>query len=143
MAKKEKKVKEELIKESDTNSFGVDIFKPMTLSQIKKIGTDNDPCFGKSYDLSTRECKQCGESELCSIKFSIYMNKVRKKENVNNDFKDIELEIDKEAMFKKIKKLKSKGKEKNQIIKSLMKMGDNVTEQMAKLVYRKYIKSIK
>ena len=30
------------------------------------MGTNGDPCFGIEYDLSTKECKLCGDSEPVS-----------------------------------------------------------------------------
>lgn len=66
MAKKQKQ--KELIKLEDT-----DILKPIDISQI---GSNGDPCFGKEYNLSTKECKMCGDSELCCIKFVELMEKI-------------------------------------------------------------------
>lgn len=68
MAKKQKQ--KELIKLEDT-----DILKPIDISQI---GSNGDPCFGKEYNLSTKECKMCGDSELCCIKFAELIGKDRK-----------------------------------------------------------------
>ena len=51
-----------------------DILKPI---DINSIGSNGDPCFGKGYDLSTEECKQCGDSELCCLKFANLMVKTR------------------------------------------------------------------
>lgn len=139
MAKKEKKNKEELQKPSENNHFGVDIFQVMTPKDVRSIGTDNDPCFGKSYDLTTSECKKCGDSELCSIAFSMKMKKERRKINVEEDFKDIELEIDKDKAFKYIRKLKKNGEDRKSIIKSLSKEFDTTTE-IAGIFYKKWRK---
>ena len=44
---------------------------PLQVIDVTKLGNvDTDPCFGKSYDLSTKECKLCGDSELCAFKMS-------------------------------------------------------------------------
>ena len=41
-----------------------DILTPIDVSTL---GTNGDPCFGIGYDLSTKECKLCGDSELCAF----------------------------------------------------------------------------
>ena len=43
---------------------GAQVLVPTNVSEI--IGTRDD-CFGKEYDLSTSECKRCGDSELCAV----------------------------------------------------------------------------
>ena len=54
---------------------GAQVLVPTNVSEI--IGTRDD-CFGKEYDLSTSECKRCGDSELCAVCFAQFMNKTRK-----------------------------------------------------------------
>lgn len=44
-----------------------DFTKPLDLSDY---GGDNDPCFGKLWDLSVSECKRCGDSGFCSVIFA-------------------------------------------------------------------------
>ena len=47
--------------------------KPKSLLEpfdVSKLGSDEDPCFGKLYDLSAPECRECGDIELCAIKLS-------------------------------------------------------------------------
>ena len=75
MAKRKKKEKAE-----------VDLLKPIN---IFELGGDADPCFGKQYDLSTDECKRCGDSELCAIATAQKLNGVRKKIEEHTEFKDI------------------------------------------------------
>ena len=65
-----KQKKNKLIKLEDTP-----ILKAI---DINSIGDNGDPCFGKEYDLSTEECRSCGDSELCCIKFAALMGKTRK-----------------------------------------------------------------
>ena len=49
-----------------------DILTPIDLTQL---GTNGDVCFGIGYDLSTKECKLCGDSELCAFKMSQNLNR--------------------------------------------------------------------
>ena len=37
---------------------------------VSKFGSEEDPCFGKAYDLSAPECQRCGDLEFCAIAFS-------------------------------------------------------------------------
>jgi hypothetical protein len=65
---------------------------PETGSQIpidiSKIGTSEDPCFGKLYEPITQECTECGDSELCSIVHMHTMGKLRTKLSKTQMFKD-------------------------------------------------------
>ncbi len=136
---KEKKVKEELQKPSNKNHFGIDIFQVITPKDISSIGTDRDPCFGKLYDLTTPECKKCGDSELCSIATAMRMKKERNKVNVEQDFKDLELEIDKDKAFRMFKKLKKNGEDRKTIIRKVAKEFDTTVE-IATVFYKKWRK---
>ena len=51
---------------------------PLEPINIAELGSNSDPCFGIGYDLSTKECKLCGDSELCAFKMSQNMNITRK-----------------------------------------------------------------
>lgn len=51
---------------------------PLEPINIAELGSNSDPCFGTGYDLSTKECKLCGDSELCAFKMSQNMNITRK-----------------------------------------------------------------
>lgn len=92
-----------------------DILKPI---DINSIGSNGDPCFGKGYDLSTEECKQCGDSELCCLKFANLMGKTRKQLEEENQFKDLEILVDEKAVKKTIRALKRKGEDKKLLYKS-------------------------
>ena len=98
MAKKKKDKLKEVRKELETG----DIFEPI---DITKLGSGNDPCFGKNYDLSTKECKMCGDSELCCIKFTALMGKTRKELEAETKFKDLESLVDIEGCKKYYRKL--------------------------------------
>lgn len=59
---------------------------------IEVFGTDDDPCFGKLYDLSADECQRCGDSEFCALKMGQTLNKERKLIESKENFLDIEEE---------------------------------------------------
>ena len=60
-----------------------DILTPLDISQL---GSNGDPCFGIGYDLSTKECKLCGDSELCAFKMSQNLNITRKELEQKNQY---------------------------------------------------------
>jgi len=66
-----------------------EMLKPI---DIELFGSEDDPCFGKLYKLSTPECKRCGDSEICATVMGQRLNVKRKGIEENNRFKDIELE---------------------------------------------------
>lgn len=95
----------------------------LSVTHVNEIGSDKDPCFGTMYDLSTPECKRCGDSEICALKFAQYMNITREQVEKENSFKDMDA-IDLESIKKYMRGLKRKGEEKKAIInKALDKFG--------------------
>lgn len=90
-----------------------DILTPIDVSTL---GTNGDPCFGIGYDLSTKECKLCGDSELCSFKMSQNLNITRKELEQKNQYKDLDVLEDTVGIKKYIRGLIRKGKEKKEII---------------------------
>lgn len=92
---------------------------PLVPVSLDMIGSDNDPCFGKGYDLSTDECKQCGDSELCAIKFAAELGKTRKQLEQENNYKDLESLIDTAAVFKSIRAYKRKDLKMSEILDRL------------------------
>lgn len=124
MAKKNK-----LIKLEDTP-----ILKPV---DIDSIGSSDDPCFGKAYDLSAQECRSCGDSELCCIKFAEMMGKTRKELEEENQYKDMELLVDKVAAKKTFRALKRKGEDKKTIIQKLQAKY-SITVKEARTLYREF-----
>nr|DAL41688.1 MAG TPA_asm: hypothetical protein [Caudoviricetes sp.] len=124
MAKKNK-----LIKLEDTP-----ILKPI---DIDSIGSSDDPCFGKAYDLSTQECRSCGDSELCCIKFAEMMGKTRKELEEKNQYKDMELLVDKVAAKKTFRALRRKGEDKKTIIQKLQAKY-SITIKEARTLYREF-----
>ena len=59
---------------------------------IAKLGTEEDPCFGKHYDLNAEECIQCGEIETCSIAFLQQLKVKRLQAERNNAHLDLEMD---------------------------------------------------
>lgn len=56
----------------------------------EQLGTKDDPCFGKGFNLKAKECKKCGDCEVCSIVTSQQMLKSVALQEKTNSFKDIE-----------------------------------------------------
>lgn len=111
-----------------------DILKPLDISSI---GSNGDPCFGKSYDLSSQECRMCGDSELCCIKFAELMGKTRKELEQENQYKDIEVLVDEVAARKTFRALKRKGETKKTILDKLQAKYQ-VTREEARHLYKKF-----
>lgn len=124
MGKKKNKEKEEL-----------DFFKPIDLS---RIGTPDDPCFGKEYDPRDSDCRNCGDIELCAIA-QMQNNRInRAKLAESYDFKDLdEAEFrdgeDKKKAKELIKKYQDRGYSKQKAKRLLQKrlnMDDERTEEL-------------
>lgn len=58
---------------------------------VTQFGSEEDPCFGKEYDLTTSECQACGDHELCAISFTRTIRDKRKKFELETDVKDKEI----------------------------------------------------
>ena len=130
MAKKKKDKLKEVRKELETG----DIFEPI---DITKLGSGNDPCFGKNYDLSTKECKMCGDSELCCIKFTALMGKTRKELEAETKFKDLEPLVDIEGCKKYYRKLVREKLGKKEILDKLQSKFE-LSRKEARAIYRKF-----
>lgn len=89
---------------------------PLEPFDINSIGTNGDPCFGKAYDLSTKECKICGDSELCAFKMSQSLNITRKELENKYKYKDLDVLEDVKGIKKFIRKQIKSGKERKEII---------------------------
>lgn len=114
----------------------VDFLKPI---DITKIGSDDDPCFGKEYDLSSDECKRCGDSELCAVVFSQTKAKeLRGSEESKNRFKDMELDEPKEnqALAKWVEQKKKDGKKRSEIIKEARRTFGSTRDEI-KAIWKK------
>lgn len=68
---------------------GINLMIPIDIS---KIGSVDDPCFGKLYDGNEKPCQRCGDSELCIIAMGQNNHSKRKQIESKNRFKDIEPE---------------------------------------------------
>ena len=89
---------------------------PLEPINISELGSNGDPCFGIGYDLSTKECKLCGDSELCAFKMSQNMNITRKELEQKNQYKDLDVLEDTVGIKKYIRGLIRKGKERKEVI---------------------------
>lgn len=89
---------------------------PLQVIDLKSLGGNQDPCFAKGYDLSTKECKLCGDSELCAFATSQALNITRKQLEEKNHYKDLDVLEDTEGIKKYIRSLKRKGKSRKEII---------------------------
>ena len=130
MAKKKKDKLKEVRKELETG----DILEPI---DITKLGSGQDPCFGKHYDLSTKECKMCGDSELCCIKFTALMGKTRKELEAETKFKDLEPLVDIEGCKKYYRKLVREKLGKKEILDKLQSKFE-LSRKEVRDIYRKF-----
>ena len=127
MAKKKRKARE---KTDDVN-----LLKPI---DITKFGSNDDPCFGKLYDLGADECKRCGDSELCSAVYSrTSAKKIRDKGQEGNRYKDMELEDPvkpaNEPLLKWVKEKKSEGMSRSKIIVKAKKIFGSTRDEIKEL----------
>ena len=86
----------------------LDMTKPLDLT---KFGSEEDPCFGKLYDLNTKQCKLCADADFCAIKMAQTQSVTRKELNKQNEFIDefeiSDIKLDKTTK-KKVKKYMSR-----------------------------------
>ena len=117
----------------------LDLFKPIDLA---KIGTPDDPCFGKEYDPRNTDCRNCGDIELCAIAQMQNNKLTRDNLAMTHEFKDLD-----EAKFldgedeKKAKKLINKYKEKEykkSKVKRLLQKRLNIDEERVNQILTKY-----
>lgn len=94
---------------------------PLEPLDLASIGSNGDPCFGKSYDLSQNECRSCGDSEACAFKMSQLMNKTRKQLEEENHYKDLDILEDIASIKKFMRKQIKAGKERKAIIQAACK----------------------
>ena len=87
---------------------------PLIPVQLDQLGSNGDPCFG--YDLTTKECKMCGDSELCALKMSQTLRISRKKLEEQNNYKDLDVLEDTKGIQKYIRSLIRKGKSRKEIL---------------------------
>ena len=112
---------------------------PLEPINIAELGTNGDPCFGVGYDLSTKECKLCGDSELCAFKMSQNLNITRKELEQKNQYKDLDVLEDTVGIKKYIRGLIRKGKEKKEIISKTVEKFE-VPRKRIRELYKECIK---
>lgn len=110
---------------------------PLVPVSLDMIGGENDVCFGREYDLSTDECKQCGDSELCAIKFAAELGKTRKQLEQENNYKDLESLVDTKAVYKTIRALKRKNLKMSEILDRIQAKYE-LSREEAKSIYREW-----
>lgn len=106
---------------------------PLVPINLDSIGTNNDPCFGQSYDLSTKECKLCGDSELCALKMSQNLKITRKELEDKNHYKDLDTLLDIPAIKKHIRSLKRKGLTRREIVNKCSEKYEAPTKDIRKI----------
>ena len=107
---------------------------PLVPIDVTDLGNEND-CFGQAYDLTTKECKLCGDSELCALKMSQDLNITRKQLNEKNHFKDLDILEDIPAIKKYMRSLKRKGETRKSIISKASSKFEVPTKDLRK-IYR-------
>lgn len=108
-----------------------------TFPTITSIGSNNDPCFGKEYNLTSKDCQICGDSELCAIKLSQLQGKTRKQLEESQNYKDMDILIDVKSIKKFILSSLKKGTTKKDIISQIVEKY-STTKQEARMLYKKY-----
>ncbi len=63
----------------------------LTPINIRDFGGEDDPCFGKEYDMTTPECQSCGDQEMCAIAFLGKVKQKRLEYEKANPVKDLEI----------------------------------------------------
>ncbi len=107
----------------------------LSVIDINAIGSKKDPCFGIGFDLSTPECKSCGDTELCVIKTSQKLGKTRAELQAKQEFLD-DTPIDEEGIKKMMRSLKRKGLTKKEVLdKTQIKY--ELTREEVRTIYKK------
>jgi len=138
MAKKRKSNPEREPRDT-VSETGVDLLKPIS-ADIFKLGSSDDPCFGKLHDLTDSICRRCGDNELCQAVMAQNLHKTRNEVEKTQAFKDKEQPYEKvkpehHEMKMWMKKKVAKDLDKKLIIKRAMKRYD-VSRAVARQVYK-------
>lgn len=118
----------------------IDLSKPIDLS---KIGTPDDPCFGTQYDSRDKDCKICGDIEICAIA-QMQNNKLQRELLAKEkDFKDLDEakflnEKDAKEAKRLIEKYKSKGYSKARIRLKLSRELNIDSERLREIIKKYY-----
>lgn len=95
----------------------IDKLEPVDVSIL---GTDEDPCFGKLYDLTTEECQRCGDSEFCAIKMAQTLKLKRSDIESKQRFLDIEEEVKTNDIVDNLSDIKKMMRKKKRLGKSFL-----------------------
>ena len=95
----------------------IDKLEPIDVSIL---GTDEDPCFGKLYDLTTEECHRCGDSEFCAIKMAQTMKLKRGEIESKQKFLDIDEEVKTDDLIENLNDIKKMMRKKKRLGKSYL-----------------------
>lgn len=120
-------------------SKSIDLFKPIDLA---RIGTPDDPCFGKEYDSRNTDCMNCGDVELCAIAMMQNNKIVRDSLAEKSDFKDLDeanfLDSEDEDKSKRLMKKYSERGYKKEKVKRLLQKRLNIDEERVDKLITKY-----
>lgn len=106
-----------MVQKSKNKTIDITKVDPLQVIDITKLGmSEYDPCFGKGYNLSTKECKLCGDSELCALKMAQVLKITRKELEEKNHYKDLDTLEDVEGIKKYMRSLKRKGLTRKEIV---------------------------
>jgi len=140
MAKKRSKSLER-VTQARYNPGDIDMTKPLDLT---KFGSDDDPCFGKLYDLNAKQCKICGDADFCAVKMAQNQSLSRTELNKSNNFIEEfdvdtdELKLDTVTIKQIKKKMRSLIRESVKPIKIRSKMVKkfSITREQARSIYK-------
>lgn len=125
-----------MAKKSKKTDLVLSEMDPLTpITNIDNLGSDKDPCFGKEYDLTTNECKLCGDSELCAICFAQKLNKTRAEIEKESHFKDMEKLLDIQGIKKYMRSLIRKELSRKDVISKAIDKFD-ITKKDARSIYK-------
>lgn len=106
-----------MVQKSKNKTIDITKVDPLQVVDITKLGmSEYDPCFGKGYNLSTKECKLCGDSELCALKMAQVLKITRKELEKKNHYKDLDTLEDVDGIKKYMRSLKRKGLTRKEIV---------------------------
>jgi hypothetical protein len=121
-----------MVKKAKNNLPDIHHQDPLEPIDVTNLGSDKD-CFGNAYDLSTKECKLCGDSELCALKMSQVLNITRQELNEKNHYKDLDILEDIKAIKKHMRKLIRAGKSRKDIIEECCKKYEVPSKDLRKI----------
>ncbi len=119
----------------------IDLMEPV---DITLFGTDDDPCFGKHYDLKADECQRCGDSEFCALKMGQTLNKERKQIESSTKFLDVDEEVNStdetERVKKSVRRAIRKGTSLLKVKKLIGRKYPEFPKESVKEIYKSYKK---